>query len=59
LLAFCGEQDVIASAEKVEQWKLHTVAEFALHTMPGGHFFFDDQRARIAGRIETCVKERQ
>lgn len=58
-LAFCGERDAIAPAEKMQQWRQHTASEFAVHTMPGGHFFFDDQRANLAGRIETCVKERQ
>lgn len=58
-LAFCGEEDPIASAENMDRWRLHTAAEFELRTMPGGHFFFDGGRERMAGRIQTRVKERQ
>jgi medium-chain acyl-[acyl-carrier-protein] hydrolase len=59
ILAFCGEQDAHATAEEMRQWRLHTAADFVIQTMPGGHFFPSDQRAQIAGGIETRVNARQ
>jgi medium-chain acyl-[acyl-carrier-protein] hydrolase len=46
--AFAGTEDPGASPERMRQWSNETVAGFALHPVPGGHFFdADGQRLVI------------
>lgn len=42
VVAIAGAQDDTATAEDMRRWRAFTVAGFAVHTMPGGHFYLDD-----------------
>ncbi|WP_326691092.1 MULTISPECIES: thioesterase domain-containing protein [unclassified Streptomyces] len=37
--AFAGTEDEVATASAVAEWRRYTSGPFALHTVPGGHFF--------------------
>ncbi|MDJ1133952.1 thioesterase II family protein [Streptomyces iconiensis] len=37
--AFAGAEDEAATASAVAEWRRYTSGPFALHTVPGGHFF--------------------
>jgi medium-chain acyl-[acyl-carrier-protein] hydrolase len=48
---FAGEQDSIATRERVQKWSNHTSASFSLATFPGGHFFLYDVAPRVSKQI--------
>jgi surfactin synthase thioesterase subunit len=45
---FTGDSDPDTTHEEVAAWRAHTTAEFAMTTFPGGHFFINDVRDRVA-----------
>jgi surfactin synthase thioesterase subunit len=59
MTAFCAERDDIAPPAQVAQWRQHTAMDFALHTLPGDHFFLHERGPAMARIIETSLKERQ
>lgn len=52
IFAFCGDDDDIASYEKVTPWSERTSAEFTARAFTGHHFFLNDHLADLAGDVE-------
>ncbi len=48
ITAFAGTTDQMVSAELMRGWAGHTSEEFAIHALPGGHFFFNDEPGSLA-----------
>jgi len=53
MVAFAGAADPVAPPSRMTGWAAHTSAGFALHTLPGGHFFLHDHTGTIASTIEA------
>ena len=51
ITAFCGESDTEATPGQMRAWQAHTSAAFALHTLPGGHFFLTETNNRLLDRL--------
>jgi surfactin synthase thioesterase subunit len=52
VVAFAGETDPVAPPSRMDGWHTHTDAGFTLHTLPGGHFYLNDQLPTLAELIE-------
>ena len=50
ITAFAGAEDTAVTAASMEEWAMHTDAEFESKLLPGGHFF---PPSSIAALIET------
>jgi surfactin synthase thioesterase subunit len=55
ITAFAGSDDASAPAAAMRGWCAHTAAAFALHILPGGHFFLDDQLAELGTLIRSAL----
>ncbi|MCW2238429.1 thioesterase II family protein [Azospirillum canadense] len=51
ILAFAGTEDAEVAVAEVAAWEAFAGAGFALHRLPGGHFFPHEQRARIVNAV--------
>ncbi len=47
ITGFGGEQDGDVSADSVAAWQAQTTGRFAMHLVPGGHFFLHDRRDAV------------
>jgi surfactin synthase thioesterase subunit len=54
--AFAGTGDDSALPDVMDGWRRHTVADFALHVLPGGHFFLDDHLALLSDVIRADLR---
>ena len=54
--AFAGTGDDSALPEVMDGWRRHTAAGFALHPLPGGHFFLDDHLALLGEVIRADLR---
>ena len=54
--AFYGTEDPLVSADDAAAWKAHTTESFALHAVPGGHFFLlGESSAPFAARLTEVL----
>ncbi|MFS8104518.1 alpha/beta fold hydrolase [Lentzea alba] len=53
LTAVIGTEDTEVDAEQARRWAGHTTGEFALHLLPGGHFYLIAERDALLDIIET------
>ena len=53
--AFLGDNDDIASYEKVQPWSQRTSSEFSARVFSGHHFYLDDHLPELAGDIEDKI----
>ncbi len=44
ITAFRGAQDKVVAPDALRAWAQHTNGTFTQHTLPGGHFFMDEDR---------------
>ena len=51
LVALAGDADPVAPVEDVAQWRLHAGARWSLRVWPGGHFFVQEDAARILSEL--------
>jgi medium-chain acyl-[acyl-carrier-protein] hydrolase len=51
IAAFAGEQDGEVLRPEIEDWSRETTGRFALHMLPGGHFFPQTARAGLLSLI--------
>jgi iturin family lipopeptide synthetase A len=51
IVAFAGSSDPLAVEGDVAAWVRHTNEGFALHVLPGGHFFIREQRETLLGLV--------
>jgi len=50
-----GRDDPLVSQEDAHAWAAHTTANATVHVLPGGHFFFDRDRAAVLGAVCSTV----
>jgi surfactin synthase thioesterase subunit len=55
IFAFCGDNDEIATLEKVEPWSQRTAAGFAVRQFPGHHFYVNDNLPELVRDIEGRI----
>ncbi|MGE2729068.1 thioesterase II family protein [Mycolicibacterium vaccae] len=56
--AFFGDDDEIATAEKVNPWAERTTAEFTAREIPGHHFYLNDHLDEVVPDIEAKIWSR-
>ncbi|MGE2735113.1 thioesterase II family protein [Mycolicibacterium vaccae] len=56
--AFFGDDDEIATAEKVNPWAQRTTAEFTAREIPGHHFYLNDHLDEVVPDIEAKIWSR-
>ena len=58
IYAFLGDDDEIATYEKVAPWSQRTTSEFSARVFPGHHFFLNDHLHEVVkdieGKITSC-----
>ncbi|MFF3653164.1 thioesterase II family protein [Streptomyces sp. NPDC002181] len=55
VVALLGEQDAHVDREQAHDWAHHTTADFALRSLPGGHFYPTADIGRFATTITDCM----
>lgn len=55
IVGFCGSADDGAPREDMIAWAHCTTKSFVLHEFPGGHFFVEEQRARVCEVVNTAL----
>jgi pyochelin biosynthetic protein PchC len=53
--ALVGEDDPLATESEAAAWRAQTSAGFALHVLPGGHFYLVDQQAAVVDLITRLL----
>lgn len=53
--AFLGDDDEVATPEKVQPWSQRTTSDFAMKVFPGHHFYLTDHIAELASDIEAKI----
>jgi surfactin synthase thioesterase subunit len=54
---FFGDNDEVATPEKVLPWSERTTSEFTMRQFPGHHFYLTDHIAELVGEIEEKFSE--
>lgn len=57
IAAYLGDEDEIATPEKVRPWAERTTGEFTLREFPGHHFYLSDHLPELVADIEAKIKE--
>ena len=57
IAAYLGDEDEIATPEKVMPWAERTTGEFTLREFPGHHFYLSDHLPELVADIELKIKE--
>lgn len=57
IAAYLGDEDEIATPEKVKPWAERTTSEFTLREFPGHHFYLSDHLPELVTDIEAKIKE--
>lgn len=57
IAAYLGDEDEIATPEKVKPWAERTTGEFTLREFPGHHFYLSDHLPELVADIEAKIKE--
>jgi surfactin synthase thioesterase subunit len=55
ILAIGGDEDPLVTGGEVAQWRSATHGDFSCEEFPGGHFFFQDPSAELAGLVREHV----
>jgi surfactin synthase thioesterase subunit len=55
IFAFLGDEDEVATYEKVAHWSERTTAEFAARVFTGHHFYLNDHLTELVGDIESKI----
>ncbi len=53
--AYLGDEDDVATYEKVQSWAQRTTGEFSARVFRGHHFYVDDHVTELAGDIEQKI----
>jgi pyochelin biosynthesis protein PchC len=59
LTVVIGTEDTEVDARQARRWAGYTTGEFALHLLPGGHFYLIAERDAVLDIIETGVAHRE
>jgi len=57
IVAFAGSTDPLGPEHDVAAWALHTCASFALHVLPGDHFFIRSEREALIDLVAAELKD--
>lgn len=57
ITAFAGRDDAMTDHDDVAAWQELTHAEFALHELPGGHFFIQTNESAIVKLVGDSLRE--
>lgn len=55
IFAFLGDDDEVATYEKVLPWSQRTTAEFSVRVFPGHHFYLNDHLPELVSDIESKI----
>lgn len=55
IYAFLGDDDEVATYEKMLPWSERTTSEFSVQVFPGHHFYLSDHIAELVGHIEDKI----
>ncbi|MGE2716641.1 thioesterase II family protein [Mycolicibacterium litorale] len=55
IYAFLGDQDEVATYERVRHWSERTTADFAARVFTGHHFYLNDHLTELVGDIEGKI----
>jgi surfactin synthase thioesterase subunit len=55
IYAFLGDEDEVATYERVEPWSRRTTADFSARVFPGHHFYLNDHLPALVGEIEDKI----
>jgi surfactin synthase thioesterase subunit len=55
IFAFLGDDDEIATSEKVAPWSQRTTSEFTMRMFEGHHFYINDHLPEIVSDIEAKI----
>jgi surfactin synthase thioesterase subunit len=58
IFAFLGDDDEVATYEKVLPWSQRTTAEFSVRVFPGHHFYLNDHLPELVSDIEAKISSR-
>jgi len=58
ITAFGGQSDARASQAELQAWNRLTTADFALHMLPGGHFYLNDDPMPLLDQIGRIISGR-
>ena len=56
--AYYGDDDEIATAEKVKPWADRTTVEFTATELPGHHFYLNEHLGEVVPDIEGKIRAR-
>ena len=56
--AFLGDDDEVATYEKVAPWSQRTMSDFSARVFTGQHFYLENHLAELAGDIEAQILSR-
>ena len=57
IFASLGDDDEVATYEKVKQWSQRTTSEFSARVFPGHHFYLNDHLPELVTDIENRLTE--
>ncbi len=55
IFAFFGDDDEVATHEKVAPWAERTTSEFSARMFPGHHFYLNDHLSELVGDIQSKI----
>ena len=55
IFAFLGDDDEVATYDKVSPWSERTTSEFSVQVFPGHHFYLNDHIPELVSQIEGKV----
>ncbi|MEU7588357.1 alpha/beta fold hydrolase [Micromonospora sp. NPDC049230] len=53
VLAIAGSEDEQSPVEGMREWRMHTLGDFTMNVLPGGHFFVDAYRQEVLAMIRA------
>jgi medium-chain acyl-[acyl-carrier-protein] hydrolase len=56
ITAMAGADDPVIQPAMMEEWARHTESDFALHEIPGDHFFLATSRSAVLSRIRMVMQ---
>ena len=57
LTAWGGSEDANVSSDALNAWRDFSSGDFALHTLPGGHFFFLSAREALQESMNLTLSQ--
>ena len=55
IVAFGGDADPQVTEDELRAWQQLTQSNFALHLLPGGHFYLNEQRAQLLALVVAAL----